>query len=739
MKKFIIGLLILIGISLTACTENKNREISFSIEESYVLDQYEGEDYIIDLDTVYAYDYNGKDISAFIEVQGSYDLDVPGDYNITLSVLDDEGNSGSIKVVLTIEEITCEMDSSQDKCIVHVESINFNQLTEKVTGLYIDDFVRIIVDVLPLNAHNSSLKYSSSDDEIATVSEYGFVFAHKAGTVTITVRSVDGNFTIEKVLEVWTKTCDVDPLQDKCAEDILGDQSRLVSLPDSNVSGTNYNSIYVRNKVYYQIYVRTFADSDGNFKGDFKGIEDNLQYLKDLGVGGLWLMPINQSRADHGYEVDDYYDTDNEYGSMQDFDELLAAAEEIGIDIIIDLVINHMGAYNPIFQDVLENGTNSQYYNWFSWLDGDDHRTSWGGSWGQTIWYNPTEREWLIDGDFSVHSSLSDKYYCGYFSDWMPDLNLENQEVRDYLEDVAEFWLNKGVSGFRMDATSHFYGSNEHFGLDNHHENVSFLTEYYNHILSVDSDAFVVVEAWEGYSTYAAFTEAGVSAINFEGNYKIKDAVNGNYRYLAEDIERVYNEYNKYFTDYIDAPFISHHDQLGRIASDTDEVGTRMAAEVLLTLQGNPIIYYGDEVGMLGQENTRNNMNWGDYYDGLNPATIDYYNPGVDEQLLDENSLLHTYMNLLETRNKSLALSFGDFTPYESGYLEGYIRTFENGNDKEAVVVLFNFTNTYFVPVPSEFTCYEIMYRSNSTNYGGLSPNSTMILRIPWDVYEALN
>lgn len=739
MKKFIFTLVLLLSIGLTACTDETNKEVTFSVETGHVLSQSEGESYVIGLNSVYAYDYTGKDISAFIEVQGSYDLDIPGEYNVTLYAQDDTGNNGSLDVVLQINEITCEMDGTQEKCITHIESISFNQLTQGVTGLFMDDFVRIIVDIVPANADNLSLIYSSSDESVATITEYGFVFAHEPGFTTITVRSVDGNLILTKELEVYTKTCADDPLQDKCAEDILGDQTRIVDVADGNVSGTNYNSVYVRNKVYYQIYVRTFADSDGNFKGDFKGLEANLQYLKDLGIGGIWLMPINQSRANHGYEVDDYYDVDNEYGSMQDFDDLLAAADALGIDIIIDLVINHMGAFNPIFQDVLKNGTTSQYYNWFSWLDASDGRTSWGGSWGQTIWYNPTNREWLKDGSFTIHSSLSDKYYCGYFSDWMPDLNLENQEVRDYLEDVAEYWLNKGVAGFRMDATSHFYGTNEHFDLDNHHENVSFLTEYYNYILSVDANAFVVVEAWEGYGTYASYTQAGVSTINFEANYKIKDAVNGNYRYFAEDINNVYNEYSKYLPGYIDAPFISHHDQLGRIASDTDTIGTRMAAEVLLTLQGNPIIYYGDEVGMFGEENTRNNMNWGDYYSGLNPASLDYYTPGVDEQLLDDDSLLRTYMNVLETRNNSLALSFGDYTPYEDSYLEGYIRTFENGNDKEAVVVLFNFTSSFFVPVPSEFTSYEIMYRSNETNFGGISPNSTMIIQIPWDVYENLN
>ncbi|AIO18880.1 Alpha-amylase precursor [Candidatus Izimaplasma bacterium HR1] len=739
MKKYILGIILILVVALSGCRSGVNTDVTFSIDSDTVVSQFEGENFV-KLYDVSASDYLGKDISAFIEVRGTYDLDVPGNYNISLYVADDYGNNGEINIVLEVKEITCEIDDTQEKCIIHIESINFSEVTNNITGLYLDDFVKITVEVTPQNADNRTIIFSSSDETVATVSEYGFVFAHKVGTVTITAKSEDGSFEITKEISVWEKTCDVDPLQDKCAADILDDQSRIVTLGSSNVSGTNYNEVYVNNRVYYQIYVRTFADSDGNYKGDINGIIDNLQYLKDLGVGGIWLMPVTESRSDHGYEVDDYFDIDSEYGTMSDFEDLLVAADLLDIDIIIDLVINHMGAYNEIFQDVLRNGTNSDYYNWFSWLDSDDPKASYKGSWGQTIWYAPEGREWLKDGFFDIHPSLYDKVYCGYFSDWMPDLNLENPEVRQYLEDVGEFWLNKGVAGFRMDATSHFYANNEHFGLNNHEENVAYLTEYFSFLETVNPEVFVVAEAWEGYGTYASYNASGVSTINFESNYKIKDAVNGNYINFAESINAVYNEYSKYNPDFIDAPFISHHDGLGRIASHTGGFEeTRLAAEVLLTLTGNPIIYYGDEVGMKGVSNTRNNMIWGSYYSGLFAASIDINTDTVDEQLLDPDSLLSVYTNIANVRNDSLALSYGDFTPYQDGYLEGYYRAFENGEDKEVVVVLFNFTNTFFIPIPDEFTSYEIMYRTNDSNFGGISPNSTMIIKIPWDLYESLN
>ena len=735
MKKYILVLSFVLMFILSGCKDNE-RPISFSVDSGYRITQYEGES-IINLEGIKAYDFDDKDITAFIEITGTYDLDTPGEYIITLSVADDVGTTGSIEITLAIFEITCAVDNTQDKCVIHVESIELSDSANDITEVFVDGFVRLTYTVLPQNAENKEVIITSSDESIATVSEYGYVFGHSIGEVTITITASDGGINISKVINIVGKTCDDDPLQDKCAIDILGNDSRIVDLVEANLSGLDYKTVYVNNKIYYQIYVRTFADSDGNYKGDFSGIVNNLQYLKELGVGGIWLMPINESRSDHGYEVDDYYDVDSEYGTMMDFDELLSVSDTMGIDIIIDLVVNHMGARNDIFQDVLRYGVTSTYYDWFSWLDTSDPRSEYGGSWGQTIWYNPTNRDWLTNNAFTVHSSLNDKVYCAYFSDWMPDFNLENPEVRQYLKDVAEFWLDKGVDGFRMDATSHFYGLNEHFNLNNHEENIDFLTEYNDFLLTVDPDVYVVVEAWEGYQTYAEYYSAGVSAFNFQANYYIKDVVNG---HLSEDIgdalNRVYNYIDNYDADFIDAVFLSNHDAIGRIAGNTTSFeDSRQAAEILLTLPGNPYIYYGDEVGMLGG---RTNMIWGDYYAGL---TIRYEDLDVDTvatQIADEASLLNRYIDLGTARNNSLALSYGSFTPYSSSFLEGYYRIFENGDDKELVVVLFNFTNTYFIPIPDEFTTYEILYNTNDSNLGGISPNCTIVLRLPWELKDDL-
>ncbi len=732
MKKISIILLALISVLLLSACKEDNKAISFNINHGETLTQYVDEDEVI-LDELEVYDYLGNSLVSEVMISGSYSLDTPGRYEINLYVTDAEGNEGERTVNLEILEKTCEMDSTQDKCIIVVESIDFTTEMDDITSVYIDDFIYLDYVITPLDAANQDIRVSTSNEDIATVSDYGYVFGKSEGTVTITFTTVDGNHSVSKQIEVLSKTCEIDPLQDKCAMDILGDDSRIVTLSAANQSGTDYTEIYVNNKIYYEIYVRTFADSDGNNKGDFQGIIDNLAYLKSIGVGGIWLMPITESRSDHGYEVDDYMDVDSEYGTMVDFEELISVAHSMDIDIIIDLVVNHMGAYNDIFQNVLQNGVNSSYYDWFTWIDSSDPRYGTKGSWGQTIWYNPTSRTWLRDGSYTIHSSLEGIYYCAYFSDWMPDLNLENPEVRDYLKDVAEFWLvDKGIDGFRMDATSHFYGQNEHLGLNNHHENLDFLDEYNTYMKTLNPDVFVTVEAWESYQTYTEYHSTGVTAFNFQAKYTIADAVRG---YLSQDIgtslNYVYNEIEKYSADYIDAPFISNHD-MDRIARSAN---ADLAAEILLTLPGNPFIYYGDEIGMIG---TRTNMVWGDYYDSLYANHEDRNIQTVSEQLTNPVSILNTYKNLGQARNNSLALSYGDFIPYESEHIEGYYRVFENGEDKELVVVLFNFTSVFYVPIPSEFTSYEILYASNDTNLGGISPKSTMVIRLPWDLKDDL-
>ena len=535
------------------------------------------------------------------------------------------------------------------------------------------------------------------------------------------------------------KDCIQDPTQEKCIADYLSDDSRVIILPNENVSGTQYNEVYMNNDVYYQIYVRTYADSDDNNIGDLQGIIDNLPYLASLGVGGIWLMPIMESRSDHGYEVDDYYSIDSEYGTLDDFKNLVEAAKLVDIDIIIDLVVNHIGASSYIFKDVLKNGVYSDYYDWFTWIDTTDSRYETTGSLGQQIWYRPADQWYSNNMGFSMHASLYNKYYAAYFSEWMPDLNFQNQDVIDYIYDVGTWWLEEtGLAGFRMDAIAHIFGENEYLGVTNNTQaNVDFLTGFKTHLALTDPDVYIVGEAWTGFGEYAKYYESGISAFNFDASNRIIDAINGSLGYsYSESLKQIYVEIEKYNPDFIDAPFLRNHDQprISTVFND-DPRELRMAAEAVLYLPGNPYIYYGDEVGILG---TRTYMIWGDYYNTIYTNFEDVGLDTVSEQLDNPDSLLNSYLDILETRTNSLALMYGDFIPYSSTGLDGYYRVFENGEDKELVIVIHNFSSVTYRQIPSEFTSYEILYNSYDNNLGGISPKGTIVLKLPWELLDTL-
>jgi len=727
MKKFILLLVLLaIGIALTAC-KNYPPLVHVNIEDGYTFTQYVGAS-SIDISAVTTTDENGDDLFSVITWSGTYDLNTPGSYSITMTVTGENDATTSLDVILVILAETCDMNPDQDQCVIAVEGITFNATSAAIDTLYVDGYILLQWVITPSDAENKDITIASSDETIATVSEFGYIFGESVGTVTITVTTVDGQHSVSTILNVIEKTCDIDPTMPQCVNLFLQDQSRLVDLSNGYNSTIDYDVLYPNNNLYYEIFVRKYADHNNNGVGDLLGIIDNIPYLQTLGVGGMWLMPIMPTSSDHGYDVNDYFAVNPQYGTMDDFDALIEAADAADIDVIIDLVVNHMGAHNDIFQNVLRYGTSSAYYDWFTWIDASDNRQDETGSWGQTIWYNPTDRWWLKATSFTIHSSLQDKYYFGYFSDWMPDLNLENPDVIAYIKTIMEFWLNKGVTGFRMDATSHLHALHEYPNIyDRDQANIDTLTDFNDFIVSINPDAFVVIEAWESYSVLDYFS-SGNSVFDFPTNYHIKDIVRGyNVASNISSISGTYDMIQYYDPDGINAFFISNHD-MDRYAVGLTADQKRQASEMLLTLPDNPFIYYGDELGLLG---TRTAMPWGTYDVGMTVDTVDRDVPTVSVQIANPTSLLSTYITLGQLRLDNLALRYGDMTPYHTSNLDGYYRYFHNGDDEQLILVLYNFSSVNAVPIPTEFLSYEILYSSTSTDFGGLSPESTMIIQLP--------
>lgn len=398
--------------------------------------------------------------------------------------------------------------------------------------------------------------------------------------------------------------------------------------------------------VWYEIFVRAFADSDGDGIGDFKGITAKLDYLSELGISGLWLMPINESPSYHQYDVVDYYAVDSDYGTMEDFEELLTEAKKRDIDIIIDLVINHSSSQHPWFVDASSN-ENSEYRDYYRWVDSDAEGI------------NVNDR-WYKSGN---------QYYFAHFWDQMPDLNFDNKEVREEFKEIAKFWLEKGVTGFRMDAAMHIYTVNElKKGSNLLAPNQEWWAEFDAYCKEINPDYYLVGEVWADAKTRSFYTESFGTLFNFDlGSDSIISILKtGKDNGFNDTVQKAINYYDKVNTEFVDAPFLTNHDQ-ARVMTYLagDEAKARVAASMYLTLPGNPFLYYGEEVGMQGDkpdEYIREPLPWGDEF------TTDWIDNKYNQETLTianqsrfDGSLLGHYKQIINLRNSSEALSLGDF------------------------------------------------------------------------------
>lgn len=494
----------------------------------------------------------------------------------------------------------------------------------------------------------------------------------------------------------------------------------------------DFNEIYNETGAYYQIFVRSFADSDNDGVGDFNGITAKLDYLVDLGVEGIWLMPIHPSPSYHGYDVSDYFAVNSEYGTMEDFETLLAEAELKGIDIIIDLVLNHTSSEHEWFTEW--KAGNPDYAGYYRKITSGDSRLGENGSWGQNIWH-----------------SMEGGYYCGYFSTVMPDLNWSNVAVREQMTDVALYWLEKGVKGFRVDAALHIEGEGEVLPGTVPIESTLNKLLYFEIQLEMEyPDMYLIVEVFDDFDVSSKFYRSADSALNFETGGMILGAIRSGFS--TNYVSKLETHYDVIADseDGIDAPFLYNHDQ-DRLASilNGNQTELRLAAEMLLTLEGNPFIYYGEELGMFGvkssgpywDETRRLPLPFGDAY--TTSWFEDTFNTNLDnvtEQQNDEESLFNVYRTLLNLRKESPALKYGDLIEYEEGsnILLGYYRVFNyDALNQEVVLVLHNVSDH---PYAVGTNLGDVIYYSNgiSSFDGNIEGQSTIIIQVSNDIIGEL-
>lgn len=336
--------------------------------------------------------------------------------------------------------------------------------------------------------------------------------------------------------------------------------------------------------VMYKLFIRSFYDGDGDGIGDFKGIAQKVDYLKNLGVDTVWLLPFNNSDSYHGYDVLDYYDVEPDYGTYEDLEELVKILNANGIRVVMDVVFNHTSDKHPWFLDAVENTTNSPYWNYYIMTLQDKT--------GQANWH------------WKINSKGQKVWYFGLFSLTMPDLNFDNPAVREEIKKVLDFWITVGIDGFRFDAVKHFYGWSWNDGVD---QSAAASHELEDHIRIRLPNAVVVGEAYDGDPNVLS-KFAPMPVFNFTFMYAITGNHEGKDGLLGGSINWFRSP--NYYLPVRHFPFIDNHDLNRFISVLIDQKysgnqtnGTKqylLANALLLSLDGMPAVYYGNEIGLRG-------------------------------------------------------------------------------------------------------------------------------------------
>ncbi|MBQ7407745.1 MAG: alpha amylase [Clostridia bacterium] len=454
---------------------------------------------------------------------------------------------------------------------------------------------------------------------------------------------------------------------------------------EKNTDDGSLNIIDDNYRNWYEIFVFSYFDTNNDGYGDLKGVEQKLDYISEMGYNGIWFMPVCQSETYHKYDVVDYYTIDKIYGTNQDFKDLVASAHSKGINIIVDLVLNHSSSSHEWFRKASnalrtgettgENAKYIEYYN-FATSAKTGYRSLGGTSY----------------------------YYESRFSENMPDLNLDSQAVRQEIADIIEFWLtDMDVDGFRLDACTSYYTGNVS-------KNVEFLSFVNQTAKSVKSDAYIVGEVWEGTDTQIrAYYESGIdSCFTFtasQGGGTIRSAMSDLKNHPGDDFIDLLVNYQKTYNKGSMAPFLCNHDtaRAGKfLIGDT----VKMGAGLLSVMNGNVFVYYGDEIGMINKNDDhdpskRIAMKWQkkNVYPGLTYQNPDgylvdsssYKYPSVEEQQADPNSILNYYKQAMRMRNRNPEIARGviEKLPTSDDYV-GVMKKTYNGS---SIVIMINLSS----------------------------------------------
>lgn len=452
-----------------------------------------------------------------------------------------------------------------------------------------------------------------------------------------------------------------------------------------NVIDDNY-------RTYYEVFVYSFYDSDGDGIGDLQGLISKLDYINDgddstdsdLGCNGIWLMPVNPSPTYHKYDVMDYYEIDEAYGTLDDFKQLLAECDKRGIKVIMDLVLNHSSSQNPWFLEACsylkELGDGEPSVEECPYFD----------------YYHFSKEK----GAGCYEVAGTDWYYEAQFWSEMPDLNLDSEALRAEIQNISDYWLDMGVGGFRLDAVKEYYTGRPQ-------ANIEFLNWFQGVVKEKKEDAYLVGEAWLAMTDYAQYYSSGIDSVfNFEFADKdgiISKVVNGaSASSYGEAVASLQETFGKYNENYIDAPFYTNHDMgrsAGYYAGDNSEYQTKIAGAMNLFMNGSAFVYYGEELGMKGSgkdENKRAPMYWSMNEDAEGmcdgPADMDDIKmkfESLEEQQLDEGSVYNYFKKAIKIRNQNPEIARGEVEYLEELSGETFCVLRKTYEDSE-IILLFH-------------------------------------------------
>ena len=445
------------------------------------------------------------------------------------------------------------------------------------------------------------------------------------------------------------------------------------------------NIIDDKYRTTYEVFVYSFYDSDGDGIGDLKGLTEKLDYINDgdnatdsdLGCNEIWLMPISPSPTYHKYDVTDYMNIDPEYGTLEDFDHLIEECNKRNVNVIIDLVLNHTSSEHPWFlsaENYIRN--NVDVIKDTAKVDADGNISF---SLSDLASCPCLDYYRFSFDEQSGYAQIDDTgvYYEARFWEEMPDLNLDSNDVKREIEDITKFWIDRGVAGFRLDAVTSYYTSDDP-------KNIEFLTWLNDEIKEQKDDAYIVGEAWTSIATYSKYYKSGIDSFfdfNASGSEGAIAAVSRGSlpaSSYAENLKSTEDSLRESNENAINASFYTNHDMArsaGYYTGKGSQDKVKLAGALNLLTSGNAFIYYGEELGMKGSgkdENKRAPMYWSSDENAggmcTGPKDMDSFDmkyPSYEEQKDDETSIYNYYKKAIKLRNLYPVIARGVTEPLD--------------------------------------------------------------------------